>query len=89
MYDTIAHAPTVNDTCNVLAVTIVAQPGRSELAVTVDHSPEATRNEDGETRTVTSRTFRRRVACPVAAAQAMARETYIRHPTAIVTLVNA
>ena len=39
--------------CNVLAVTIVAQPNRSEIVTTIDHSPEETRTEDGTSRTIT------------------------------------
>jgi hypothetical protein len=75
--------------CNVLAVTIIAAPTRGEIRVVVDHSPEVTRTEDGESRTVTSRSFPRRVACPISAAQTLAAATRKLHPTAIVTLVNA
>lgn len=74
---------------NVLAVTIIAEPSRGEIRTIVDHSPEVTRTEDGATVTVSSRTFPRRVACPISAAQRLAAATRELYPRAIVTLVNA
>lgn len=83
---------TTNDTqseANILAITIIAKPGRYEIETIIDHTPEVTRNADGETRTITSRTFPRRVACPVAAARTLAASARLEHPRAVVTLVNA
>lgn len=73
----------------ILAITIIAKPGRFEVETIIDHTPEETRNADGETRTVTCRKFPRHVACPVAAAQQLAMGARLAHPHAIVTLVNA
>jgi len=74
---------------NILAVTIVAEPGRGEIVTYIDHSPEETKTEDGRTRTVSERRFPRRVACPVSAARLLATHTRAMYPHAIVTLVNA
>jgi hypothetical protein len=74
---------------NILAVTIVAEPGRGEIVTYIDHSPEETKTEDGTTRTVSERRFPRRVACPVSAARLLATHTRAMYPHAIVTLVNA
>jgi len=82
-------APLVSDSCDVTRVRIVAHAAKRELEITVEHTTEKTRNEDGEEREISERTFRRSVACPVDAAQLMARRTYSAHPKAIVELVNA
>ncbi len=85
----LASTPLVNDTVTIEHVTIVADVRRSELVVTIEHTPEDTRNEHGEVRCVEMRTFRSHVACPVSAARQLARNTYIRHPMVPVELVNA
>lgn len=88
MYDINTAALTSAD-INILAVTIVAEPGRGEIVTYIDHSPEETKTEDGTTRTVSERRFPRRVACPVAAARQLAEGARAMWPKAVVTLVNA
>lgn len=70
-------------------VTITARAAASEVEVFIEHSPDNTRDEFGQPVVVKSRTFRRRVACPVAAAHEMARRTYLEWPSCKVELVNA
>lgn len=74
---------------NVLEVTITSHAVKGEIVTHIVHSPEETRTEDGETRTVCERRFPRRVACPVDAARSLAAAARLRHPTAIVHLVHA
>lgn len=89
MCDTLASTPTVNDTCDILTVTITANISKGEIRTDITHTPELTLDERREPVTVAARSFPRRVACPVSAARELADATRARHPRAIVTLVNA
>lgn len=81
--------PLVNDTCDILTVTITADISKGEIRTDITHTPEETRDEHGAPVTVAARSFPRRAACPVSAARALADATRQRHPRAIVHLVNA
>lgn len=81
--------PTVNDTCIVSRITIVAMPQCGQVVTYIAHSEETTLDEHRAEVKVSTRRFPARVACPVSAARLLATGARARHPHALVELVNA
>lgn len=82
-------SPSVNDTCTVKHITIVARPQCGEVVTYINHSEETTLDEHRSEVKVSTRRFPARVACPVSAARLLATGARALHPHAIVELVNA